>query len=182
MALARRPLVVLAALLLIAAGCRKKGGEGAAGAGGNQVSTRSARLYFESQSMLLVGEPRNLQLPASSAAAIPLVMGELLKGPVNPGLARELPEDTVLRGAYLRPAGTAFVDLGGMTLSRGWATGSHQEMMAVYSVVQTVCANFPDVKRVRLLINGMTAETLGGHVAIDHSLHTDATLVDPRFR
>jgi hypothetical protein len=42
--------------------------------------------------------------------------------------------------------------------------------MAVYSVVQTVVTDFPAAGRVRILINGEPAETLAGHVNLEHAL------------
>jgi hypothetical protein len=66
------------------------------------------------------------------------------------------------------------VDLGGATLTQGWGTGSHEELMAVYSVVQTVMANFPEAKRVRILVNGEPAETLAGHINIQRALSPSA--------
>jgi spore germination protein GerM len=104
-------------------------------------------------------------------------MRELLKGSANTAVPRLLPADTMVRGAYLLPDGTAFVDLGGPTLTQGWATGSHQELMAVYSVVQTVTANFPEAKRVRMLVNGEPAETLGGHVSLARSFSPKPSVV-----
>jgi Sporulation and spore germination len=80
------------------------------------------------------------------------------------------------------PDGTASVDLGGATLTSGWGTGTHEELMAVYSVVQTVTANFPEAKRVRLLINGEPAETLAGHIWLGKSLHPMSSLVDAASR
>ena len=176
----RRSVVICLLAVVALAGCRRRNANEAAATAGNQVATRAARLYFESAAMLLSAEPRNVQLSNNTAAAIPVVVGELLKGPSNPALLRNLPQDTVLRAAYLLPDGTALVDLGGVTLSRGWSAGSHEELMAAYSIVQTVAANFAEVKRVRILINGVSAETLAGHVAIDRSLHPDPTLVDAR--
>ena len=136
----------------------------------NKVAMRTVSLYYESQDLLLAPEQRSLPLPENPAAAIDLVMRELLKGSANAAVPKLLPADTVVRGAYLLPDGTAFVDLGGATLSQGWATGSHQELMAIYSVVQTVTVNFPDAKRVRVLVNGEPAETLAGHVSLSRAL------------
>ena len=42
--------------------------------------------------------------------------------------------------------------------------------MAVYSVVQTVTANLPQAKRVRILVNDEPAETLAGHVNLSRPL------------
>src|SRR5229473_7477567 len=136
----------------------------------NKVAMRTVTLYYESPDLLLAPERRDLPLPENPAGALDLVMRELVKGSANTAVPRLLPADTVVRAAYLLPDGTAFVDLGGPTLTQGWATGSHQELMAVYSVVQTVTANFPEAKKVRMLVNGEPAETLGGHVSLIRAL------------
>src|SRR5438067_2834888 len=132
----------------------------------NKVAMRRVLLFYESQELLLAPEARDLPLPENPAGALDLVLRELLKGSVNAAVPRLLPADTILRGSYLLPEGTAFVDLGGPTLTQGWGTGSHQELMSIYSVVQTVTANFPEAKRVRMLVNGEPAETLAGHVSL----------------
>ena len=179
----RRTFVAVLALVVLAGACRKKNNELSSNLNvENKVSVRQVRLYFEGPEMLLAAETRNVSLPEKPAAALPVVMQELLKGSASTAVARSFPADTVLLGAYLLPDGTVFVDLGGPTLKQGWGTGSHEELMAIYSVVQTVVTNFPEVKRVRLLVNGEPAETLAGHVALDRSLVARSELVDPRRR
>lgn len=176
----RAVIVVITVLALLAATCKKKPPAASVLAQQNQVAPRVVRLYFESASMLLVAEQRNVQLPQNPAGAMPAVVRELTKGATNPAFARVLPADTVIRGAYLLPDGTAFVDLGGTTLTQGWPAGSHEELMAVYSIVATLTANFAEVKKVRVLVNGMPAETLAGHIALDKALTPMPSLLDPR--
>ena len=179
----KRAVVVVLLAAVVAGGCRKKPPANANLNAANKVAVRLVRLYFESPGMLLVPEARNIALPESPAAAMPMVVRELLKGPaVANGPLRLFPADTVLRGAYLLPGGTVVVDLGGTTLSQGWGTGSHQELMAVYSLVQTLTANFADARRVRIVVNGSPAETLAGHVSLSRSLVPLQSLVDPRGR
>jgi spore germination protein GerM len=177
----RLAVVALAALSVVAA-CGKKKETPANLNAANKVAVRMVRLYFESNQMLLKAEPRNVALPESSAAAIPVVVRELLKGPVVATSLRLFPADTVLRGAYLLPGGTVLVDLGGTTLTQGWGTGSHQEIMAVYSLVQSVTGNFPDARRVRVLVNGTPTETLAGHLSLSRSLAPVPSLVEPASR
>lgn len=176
----RRAVALALALAMLAGACRKKKTPAEILNAQNQIAPRVVQLYYESASMLLAAESRNVQVPQSSAGAIPVVVRELLKGATNPAFARAMPADTVVRGAYLLPDGTAFVDLGGPTVSQGWSAGSHEELMAVYSIVQTVTVNFPEVKRVRVLVNGSQAETLAGHIALDRPLTPMAELVDRR--
>lgn len=176
-------ILALALLNMLTAGCAKKSPSPSSNVNAaNQVAMRSVRLYYESPDMLLVPETRNVQLPQSPAAAMSLVVRELFKGSASAAVPRLFPADTVVRGAYLLPDGTALVDLGGATLSQGWATGSHQELMAIYSLVQTVTANFPEAKRVRLLVNGEPAETLAGHTSLARPLAPAASVLDPRTR
>lgn len=179
----RRAAVVVLALVIIAAGCRKKSERSVGNLNAqNKVTLRVVRLYFEGPSLLLMPEPRNVQAPENPAGAMGVVVRELFKGPANPGFARAFPADTVVRGAFLLPDGTAFVDLGGVTLTQGWPAGSHEELMAVYSLVQTIAANFPEAKKVRVLVNGAPAETLAGHIALDRALLPNGAFLDPRAR
>ena len=172
-----RKFVVVAAL--VAAACRGKQSSPLSSnlAAENKVAVRPVTLYYQGLDMLLGAELRNVALPENPAAAMPVVVRELLKPPLTPNRARSFPADTVVRAAYLLPEGTAFVDLGGPTLTRGWGTGSHEEMMAIYAVVQSVTANFPEVKRVRILVNGEPAETLAGHINISRSLAPIPSLI-----
>ena len=147
----------------------------------NKVTVRAVTLFYESpETLLLAPERRDVAVPENPAGAMPVVLRELLKGSANAAVPRLLPADTVLRAAYLLPDGTVLVDLGGPTLSAGWGTGTHQELMAIYSVVQTVVANFPEARRVRLLLNGTPSETLGGHVALGRALAPMPSLVSSR--
>lgn len=176
--LALATLVALATF--VAAGCRKKETPAVNVNAENRVAVRTVRLYFESPQMLLAAETRNIPLPENPAAAVSVVVRELMKGPVTPTALRLFPADTVVRGAYLLPEGTVIVDLGGGTLSQGWGTGTHQELMTIYSLVWTVTSNFGEAKRVRVLVNGSPAETLAGHVGLASSLTPKPDLLDPR--
>lgn len=179
----RRGVVLLLAALVVAGACRRKNETAAVNPNAaNRVAMRAVRLFYESPQMLLRAEPRNVALPENAAGAIPIVMRELMKGPAAPPSHRLWPEDVVVRGAYLLPEGTVVVDLGGATLTEGWQTGSHRELMAVYSVVQTVIANFPAARRVRLLVNGTPSETLAGHVTMARAYQPVPALVEPASR
>jgi spore germination protein GerM len=143
----------------------------------NKVAMRSISLYYESPQMLLAPELRNVPLPENTAAAIPVAVRELIKGPAGATSARVFPADTVVRAAYLLPGGTVIIDLGGNTLTQGWGTGTHEELMAAYSLVYTVTSNFPEARRVRILVNGVPAETLAGHLSLARSLEPMSSLV-----
>jgi hypothetical protein len=170
--------VIALAALALAGACKKKEKPLTPNlAAENKVAMRAVSLYYEAPTMLLAAEQRNLALPQSPAGAMSIVVRELFKGSTNPSLPKLFPPDTVVRAAFLLPDGTAFIDLGGSTLTQGWGTGSHQELMAIYSVVQTVTANFAEAKKVRILINDEPAETLAGHVSLAKALVPMPSLV-----
>lgn len=159
-----RRTAVLLMMLVALGGCRREKPLTANLNAENKVAVRAVQLYYEAPSMLLAAEQRKVELPENPAAAVSIVIRELLKGSSNAGVPPLFPADTTLRAAYLLPEGTVVIDLGGPTLTEGWAAGTHQELMAIHSLVQTVVANFSEARRVRLLLNGTPRETLGGHV------------------
>lgn len=171
---------VLATVTALSAGCRSEDSATKSTVEADRVSSRTIQLFYESPAMLLSPEMRALTLPENDAAALAMVIRELLKGSANAAVPRSFPADTVLRAAYLLPDGNAIIDLGGETLTTGWNTGSHQELIAAYSIVETVIANFPSVRQVRVLVNGQVPETLGGHVDLDRPLRPLASLVAKR--
>jgi len=167
----RRGLAVAIALLALAGACKPKAPLTTNLKKENKVVTRPVTLFFERSDMLLGGERRNLDLPENPAGAISVVVKELVKSsPV-------FPRDSAVRATFLLPDGTAFVDLGGPTLTSGWGTGSHEELMAIYSIVSTVTTNFPEAKRVRILVNGEPADTLAGHISLRQALTPMPSLV-----
>lgn len=144
----------------------------------NKVAPRSVVLYFGGPSGLLVPETRTLPLPESNAAAAGLVAAAVIEGSANSAIPRLFPADATVRAVWVLPEGTAVVDLGGETLETGWDTGSALEMNAAYSLVQSLAANLPEVKRVRILIGGEQAPTLGGHLDLGRPLQPRRSMVE----
>ncbi|HEY0592805.1 MAG TPA: GerMN domain-containing protein [Thermoanaerobaculia bacterium] len=171
----------IAALILTAA-CRpaEKSAQDARADAANRVTTRPVLLYFEGADGLLAPERREMPLPQTDAAAIHPLLAALLAGPKTAGLPKPLPDGTIVRGAFVLPEGTAIVDLGGRTIQEGWQTGSHDELMAAYAIVQTAVVNLPSVKRVHILVGGELAETLAGHIDLSKPLEPIPDLLTPR--
>jgi hypothetical protein len=49
--------------------------------------------------------------------------------------------------------------------------GLQEELATIYSIVNTITENVPGVDRVRILIQGMEAESLAGHIALNRFFH-----------
>lgn len=127
-------------------------------------------LYFSSNNEeYLVPEIRQICLSGHIEGQILEVIKELIKGstvkqPDNEkGLINVIPDGVRVNGAKLEEDGTLYVDFS-KELKERHPGGSWAEMLTIYSIVDTIIKNFPDIKRVKILIDGKEIETLAGHI------------------
>lgn len=104
------------------------------------------------------------------------ILVELISGPSRADLLGALPPGTRLRQVYVTADGTAWVDFTG-ELKTGLGGGSFQELLTVYSVVDSVVFNVPEIRRVGLLIDGQPIDTLNGHLDLTRPLRPDRSIV-----
>jgi spore germination protein GerM len=132
------------------------------------VATVRVTLFFPNGTDgKLQPEERDIPRPAGGGAYLKALFEELRKGPHRQELLPALPEKMALRNAFLIPEGTAVLDL---AVDSGLAFGSDEELSIVASLVDTTLQNVADTTRVRILVNGEPAETLGGHVDLTRPL------------
>lgn len=86
----------------------------------------------------------------------------LIANPPTPD-QRTLPASTTLLGFYILPDGTAVADFSD-SLASELPSGILSESMAVNSIVKTLAANVPQLRRLKILIHGQEVDTLAGHV------------------
>jgi spore germination protein GerM len=141
--------------------------------------TISVKLYFpDREAGGLLAEEREVPFSSDLARQLRSVVEELVKGPRTALLPAFAPETRVLE-VFVTPRGVAYVDLS-QEAQLLPASGSQGELLCVYSLVDSVAANFPVVKRVQLLVEDKPVETLGGHVDLSRPLPPDMTfLVQP---
>jgi len=125
-------------------------------------------LYFADESGSLAIEAREMPPVSPPARRARRIVEALIAGPRR-GLERALPADTAVRAVHLGDDGTAFVDLDS-AFSRGLAQGSEDALLAVRSLVETLAANFDDVRRVKILVEGEEVRDLGGHLDLSRPL------------
>ena len=115
----------------------------------------------------LHAEERDIAKPAGASAYLKALFAELKRGPTREGLVSALPQKFALRSAYLPADGVAVLDL---AVDPPPSLGSSEEVTIVAALVDTVLQNVAGTTRVRLLVNGEPAETLGGHVDLTRPL------------
>jgi spore germination protein GerM len=99
---------------------------------------------------------------------------ELLKGDVPAGCERPLPPGTKLRAINVED-NLATVDFSD-ELVQGFRGGSDNEGVTVYAIVNTL-ASLPTVEQVRILVEGQSVSSIGGHLDTSGPLGYDGELV-----
>jgi Sporulation and spore germination len=120
----------------------------------------------------LVREAREIDACSDPAECAEEIMDELINGPVGE-MSPTLPPSATIRSVRL-DGETALVDLG-KEFAEGLPAGSNAEMMAVYSVIDSLSFNFPRIKRVKFLLEGANAASLG-QLDLREPLAADFTL------
>jgi spore germination protein GerM len=135
-------------------------------------ATQSITLYFPSDNEgMLVPESRQIAWATNDTDRIRQVVLALIDGSFK-GLRRPLPPSTELRAAFLSSDGTAYVDFSSNALAL-FSPGIQSETLAVYSIVNSLAANIPAVKKVRVLVQGQEVDTLNGHADLSGDLTPD---------
>lgn len=177
-------LFLLALASLVWRAC--SGGEDSAAAPGGgesvtmtgEVPTRLVRLYFPGVGSKLHGEEREifgLEVPETEERVRSLVAG-VLEGPRNEGLHPSFPPEIEVGKIMLAGDGLAYVDLISSAAAPP-ASGSADEMLSVYSLVNTVMLNLPEIEGVVLLWNGQQRPTFAGHLDTSRPLRPKRDLM-----
>jgi germination protein M len=138
----------------------------------------TVKLFFlaPDQPALLI-EDREVAYSTDLARQVRTVVEELVKGPQPGGrLLGTLPAETRVIDTFVTAAGTAYVDLS-KEASQKHPGGSRGELLTVYSIVNSLSANFPAVRRVQILVDDRQASTLAGHVDLTRPLTPDMTFL-----
>lgn len=138
-----------------------------------------ATLFFGSEDgRTLV--PAEQEIPFAEgtvAQARALVEAQLAAAAPAP-LVSTIPADTKLRGLYVSAKNEAFVDLDAAVRTKH-PGGSMNELFTVYTIVNVLTTNLPDVQRVQLMIDGREVDTLAGHVDLRRPLGKNESLLTP---
>ncbi len=133
-------------------------------------------LFFASAEVdgQLEAEEREIYASEEVTLEAKQILVALIKGSLS-GHMPALPAETRLREVYRAEAGLLVVDITGEASVRhpGGITG---EVSSVYSVVNSLTHNLPEVSEVQILIDGAEADTLAGHIDLRRPLPQDLSM------
>jgi hypothetical protein len=115
------------------------------------TAVRNAILFFVVDGTSLAREARELEACGETQDCLKDLLDELFSGPVG-DFEEALPESSSVKSVRI-VGEQAFVDLN-QSFAVDLAAGSSAEMLAVYSIVNTICVNYPQIASVKLTVEG----------------------------
>ncbi len=136
-----------------------------------------ATLYFMSEDGLhLVPTEREVPLAEGAVAQARSILESQLSADAPAPLVSTIPKGTLLRGIFVSERHEVFVDLD-PAIKKSHPGGTLQELMTVYTIVNCILTNLPDLQQVQILIGGQEADTLAGHVDLRRPLRKNQSLI-----
>lgn len=132
-------------------------------------------LYFQSADReFLSVEERVVAHPETDVDFAKTIVNWLISGSTQ-GLERTIPPETVLRALYVHD-GTAYVDFS-QEIHDAHPGGVRTEYLTIVSLANSLVLNIPDIKRVKILIEGREENSLAGHIDIRQPFSADMLVV-----
>jgi len=142
----------------------------------HNTAKSTVHLYFSDEGhSRLKAESRTLTLSDGVVERAKTMVHALIEGPSN-AFGRTLPRETELLALYLAEDGVAYVSLN-KAVSDKHPGGSLTELLSLYSVVNTLALNIPEIEAVKFLIDGREAKTLAGHIDLRYPFRPDLLLI-----
>lgn len=136
-----------------------------------------ATLYFLSEDGLhLVPTEREVPLAEGPVAQARSILEAQLSAEAPAPLISTIPKGATLRGIFVSERNEVFVDLD-PSIRTGHSGGATEELMTVYTIVNAVLTNLPDLQEVQIMIGGQEADTLAGHVDLRRPLKKNDSLI-----
>lgn len=136
-----------------------------------------ATLFFQSEDgMHLVPSEREVPLAEGAVAQARSILEAQLSAQPQAPLSSTIPKGTTLRGIFLSERNEVFVDLD-PSIRASHPGGTLQELMTVYTIVNSVLTNLPNLQQVQILIGGQEADTLAGHVDLRRPLKKNDAII-----
>lgn len=136
-----------------------------------------ATLYFASEDgMRLVPAEAEVPLAEGVVAQARSIVEAQLSAEAPSPLLSTIPKGAALRGIFISQRNEAFVDLD-PAIRSAHPGGTLQELMTVYTIVNVLLTNLPNLREVQLLIGGQEVDTLAGHVDLRRPLRKNEGLI-----
>jgi hypothetical protein len=134
-------------------------------------------LYFkDSARFALLAEQKQLPHPGNPVALGKTIIRELAAGPRGKHLIRTLPDGDILRTLFIDVDKTAYIELNPDMWTRH-PGGVQSDMLAVYSIVNSLILNMAEINAVKILSPGRKPIPAPGHLDLHYPLKANILLI-----
>ena len=139
-------------------------------------NTSVVHLYFgDKDNLYLISEERIVRHTDDLTHFSRTIVEALINGPTQ-GQTRTIPQDTTLIAVYLTEHGICYVDLSA-AVQENHPGGVDAERLTIYSIVNSLTLNIPDIRAVKILVEGQEAMTLAGHIDLQNPAKANMLLI-----
>jgi len=137
---------------------------------------KSVTLYFsDEEGEYLIGERDKITKRDRVEEEAKELVAELIRGPRGK-LIPTLPPQTRLLTLQVDERGMAKLSFS-KAFTADHPGGSSAEIMTVYSIVNSLTTNFPQIKRVQILVEGKEIESIAGHLSLIRPISSKPDLI-----
>jgi len=137
--------------------------------------TEATLFFSDANERYLVPEKRFLSKEQALERQATELVNALIAGSKT-GLVNTFPQKAELLEIKKEGNDTLLVDFR-ESLVENHPGGSAAEMATAYSLTNTLTANLPEIKKVKILIEGKSRESLKGHIGLDQPFYPDKELI-----
>ena len=139
----------------------------------------TVKVFFPAASgdTLLLAQEQMIFKSADISNRARQILQSLQTGPQGDTMLPPLPKDTKVQDIFLSEQGTAFIDFSD-NLATAHPGGVLNELSTIYSIVDSLTYNLPEIKQVKILIGGVEKETLAGHCLLLLPLDMDLSITN----
>jgi spore germination protein GerM len=137
------------------------------------------KIFFQQTNgdALLTAEDQTIFKSAELANRARQILQKLQEGPHSETMSPSLPKDTKVDDLFISEQGTAFIDFSN-AIAANHPGGVQNELATIYSVVDSLTYNLPEIKHVKILVGGVEKETLAGHCLLLLPLEMDLSITN----
>jgi hypothetical protein len=139
----------------------------------------SVKIFFPAADgdTLLTAEDATIFKSAELANRARQILQKIEEGPRSGTMLPSLPKEAKVQDLFISEQGTAFIDFSN-TLATNHPGGVLNEEATIYSIVDSLSYNLPELKQVKILIGGVEKETLAGHCVLLLPLEMDLSITN----
>jgi len=105
------------------------------------------------------------------------ILQKMLEGPRTEGMMASLPKDSKVKELFVSAEGVAYIDFTN-AIAMNHPGGIVNEQATIYSIVNSLTYNLPEIRQVKILIGGVEKETLAGHCLLLLPLDLDLSMTN----